>query len=59
MDIDEALLDSYLIAQHPTLLRGIEKDIERWKKGKLRTYTHEEMWARLRARERNKKVIPG
>lgn len=41
--MDEDLLDSFVIAHHPTLLKGIEKDLDRWKKGKLRTLSLEEV----------------
>lgn len=45
--MDEDLLGSYVIAHHPTLLRGIEQDVRRWKKGKLRSYTLREAERRI------------
>lgn len=46
--LDENLLDSYVIAHHPRLLAGIERDLGRWKAGKLRTYTLNEVARQLR-----------
>ncbi|MBI4564746.1 MAG: type II toxin-antitoxin system prevent-host-death family antitoxin [Planctomycetes bacterium] len=45
--MDEDLLDSFVLSHHPALLRSIERDVRRWKRGKLRPYTLEEAKARL------------
>lgn len=50
--MDEDLLESFVIAHHPTLLKDIEKDLTLWKKGKLRTYSLEEVKKRLLGRRR-------
>jgi antitoxin (DNA-binding transcriptional repressor) of toxin-antitoxin stability system len=51
--MDEDLLDSFVIAHHPTLLSGVEKDLDLWKRGKLRTYSLEEVKTRLLGRRRS------
>ncbi len=45
--MDEDILDSYVIAHHPTLMADINRDVAAWKRGKLRTLTLEEVQARL------------
>jgi antitoxin (DNA-binding transcriptional repressor) of toxin-antitoxin stability system len=50
--MDEDLLDSFVIARHPTLLKGIEKDLDLWKKGKLRSTSLEEVKRKLLGRRR-------
>ena len=45
--MDEDLLESYVLAHHPTLLRTIERDISRWKAGTLRAYSLEEARRRV------------
>jgi len=45
--MDADLLESYVIAHHPTLVADIGKDVQAWKKGRLRTYTLDEVRARF------------
>jgi prevent-host-death family protein len=55
--MDEDLLDSFVIAHHPTLLKKIERDRSLWKQGKLSTYTLKEVKDRLLARRRGRKPL--
>jgi antitoxin (DNA-binding transcriptional repressor) of toxin-antitoxin stability system len=45
--LNEDLLDSFVISHHPTLLSGIERDVRRWRRGKLKTLSLEQVRARL------------
>ncbi len=45
--LNEDLLDSFVLAHHPTLLDEINRDMAQWKKGKLRTVTLEDVRRRL------------
>jgi prevent-host-death family protein len=45
--LDEDLLDSFVIAHHPTLLAGIERDVQRWRSGRLKTLSLEQVRTRL------------
>ena len=47
--MDEDLLDSFIVAHHPTLLRGIDRDLARWRRGSLRTIGLEDVRRRLSA----------
>ena len=47
--MDEDLLDSFVIAHHPGLLQGIQRDLRRWRSGKLATLTLEQVRKRLLA----------
>ena len=48
--LDEDLLDAYLIAHHPTLLKEMERDVDLWKKGRLKTLTLEQVKERILGR---------
>ena len=50
--LDEDILDSYVIAHHPSLLADIAGDVSEWKKGRLKALTLEEVRGRLAGRER-------
>jgi antitoxin (DNA-binding transcriptional repressor) of toxin-antitoxin stability system len=45
--LNEDLLDSFVIAHHPTLLSGIERDVKRWRSGRLTTLSLEQVRKRL------------
>lgn len=53
--MDEDLLDSFVIAHHPTLLEGIEGDLKLWESGRLKTLSFREVEKRLRGTRKGKR----
>lgn len=45
--LDESLLDSYVLAHHPSLLGEIERDVRKWKGGRLKALSLQEVRERL------------
>lgn len=45
--MNEDLLDSFILAHHPTLMDGIRQDLGRWRGGRLRAHPLEEVRQRL------------